>query len=87
MNETRKKVIDNSYKFINEFADKYKDEENNSIKEAIDAYYVDNDKDFDSATSFMTAAENHLLKKLLMLFILILVLIIVLVSKFKNYLE
>lgn len=65
MNETRKKVIDNSYKFINELADKYKDEENNSIKQAIDAYYVDNDKDFDSATSFMTAAEKSSFKEAL----------------------
>lgn len=65
MNETRKKVIDNSYKFINELADKYKDGENNSIKQAIDAYYVDNDKDFDSATSFMTASEKSSFKEAL----------------------
>lgn len=65
MNETRKKVIDNSYKFINELADKYEDGENNSIKQAIDAYYVDNDKDFDSATSFMTAAEKSSFKEAL----------------------
>lgn len=65
MNETRKKVIDNSYKFINELADKYNDGENNSIKQAIDAYYVDNDKDFDSATSFMTASEKSSFKEAL----------------------
>lgn len=65
MNETRKKVIDNSYKFINGLADKYKDGENNSIKQAIDAYYVDNDKDFDSATSFMTASEKSSFKEAL----------------------
>ena len=65
MNETRKKVIDKSYKLINELADKYKDEENNSIKQAVDAYYVDNDDDFDSATSFMTAAEKSSFKEAL----------------------
>lgn len=65
MNETRKKVIDNSYKLINELADKYKDEENNSIKQAVDAYYVDNDDDFDAATSFMTAAEKSSFKEAL----------------------
>lgn len=65
MNETRKKVIDNSYKFINGLADKYNDGENNSIKQAIDAYYVDNDKDFDSATSFMTASEKSYFKEAL----------------------
>nr|DAG97057.1 MAG TPA: hypothetical protein [Crassvirales sp.] len=65
MNETRKKVIDKSYKLINELADKYKDEENNSIKQAVDAYYVDNDNDFDSATSFMTAAEKSSFKEAL----------------------
>ena len=65
MNETRKKVIDNSYKLINELADKYKDEENNSIKQAVDAYYVDNNDDFDSATSFMTAAEKSSFKEAL----------------------
>ena len=65
MNETRKKVIDNSYKFINGLADKYNDGENNSIKQAIDAYYVDNDKDFDSATSFMTASEKSSFKEAL----------------------
>lgn len=65
MNETRKKVIDNSYKFINGLADKYNDGENNSIKQAIDAYYIDNDKDFDSATSFMTASEKSSFKEAL----------------------
>lgn len=65
MNETRKKVIDKSYKLINELADKYKDEENNSIKQAVDAYYVDNDDDFDSATSFMTTAEKSSFKEAL----------------------
>lgn len=65
MNETRKKVIDNSYKFINELADKYKDEENDYIKQAIDAYYVDNNKDFDYATSFMTASEKSSFKEAL----------------------
>lgn len=65
MNETRKKVIDKSYKLINELADKYKDEENNSIKQAVDAYYVDNNDDFDSATSFMTAAEKSSFKEAL----------------------
>lgn len=65
MNETRKKVIDKSYKLINELADKYKDEENNSIKQAVDAYYVDNNEDFDSATSFMTAAEKSSFKEAL----------------------
>ena len=65
MNETRKKVIDKSYKLINELADKYKDEENNSIKQAVDAYYVDNDDDFDSATSFMTVAEKSSFKEAL----------------------
>lgn len=65
MNETRKKVIDKSYKLINELANKYKDEENNSIKQAIDAYYVDNNDDFDSSTSFMTAAEKSSFKEAL----------------------
>lgn len=65
MNETRKKVIDNSYKLINELADKYKDEENSSIRQAVDAYYVDNDDDFDAATSFMTTSEKSSFKEAL----------------------
>lgn len=65
MNETRKKVIDNSYKLINELADKYNDEQNKSIQNAVDAYYVDNNDDFDAATSFMTTSEKSSFKEAL----------------------
>ena len=59
MNEARKKVIDTSYKYIDDLADKYKDEENGNIRAAINAYFNDEQNNFDDATSFMTNKERE----------------------------
>ena len=63
MNEARKKVIDTSYKYIDDLADKYKDEENGDIRAAVDAYFNDEQDNFDNATSFMTAKEKEAFKE------------------------
>lgn len=63
MNEARKKVIDTSYKYINDLADKYKDEENGNIRAAVDAYFNDEQNNFDDATSFMTNKEREAFKE------------------------
>ena len=63
MNEARKKVIDTSYKYINDLADKYKDEENGNIRAAVDAYFNDEQDNFDDATSFMTSKEREAFKE------------------------
>lgn len=63
MNEARKKVIDTSYKYINDLADKYKDEENGNIRAAVDAYFNDEQNNFDDATSFMTNKERESFKE------------------------
>lgn len=63
MNEARKKVIDTSYKYIDDLADKYKDEENGNIRAAVDAYFNDEQNNFDDATSFMTAKEKEAFKE------------------------
>lgn len=63
MNEARKKVIDTSYKYINDLADKYKDEENGNIRAAVDAYFNDEQDNFDDATSFMTNKEREAFKE------------------------
>uniref|UniRef100_A0AAU8MHF7 Uncharacterized protein n=1 Tax=Geladintestivirus 3 TaxID=3233135 RepID=A0AAU8MHF7_9CAUD len=63
MNEVRKKVIDTSYSYINDLADKYKDEENGNIRAAVDAYFNDEQDNFDDATSFMTAKERYALRE------------------------
>lgn len=63
MNETRKKVIDTSYSYINDLADKYKDEENGNIRAAVDAYFNDEQDNFDDATSFMTNKEREAFKE------------------------
>ena len=63
MNEVRKKVIDTSYSYINDLADKYKDEENGNIRAAVDAYFNDEQDDFDDATSFMTNKEKEAFKE------------------------
>lgn len=63
MNEARKKVIDTSYKYIDDLADKYKDEENGNIRAAVDAYFNDEQNKFDDATSFMTNKEREAFKE------------------------
>jgi hypothetical protein len=63
MNEARKKVIDTSYKYIDDLADKYKDEENGNIRAAVDAYFNDEQDNFDDATSFMTNKEREAFKE------------------------
>lgn len=63
MNEARKKVIDTSYKYIDDLADKYKDEENGNIRAAVDAYFSDEKNNFDDATSFMTNKEREAFKE------------------------
>lgn len=63
MNEARKKVIDTSYSYINDLADKYKDEENGNIRAAINAYFNDEQDNFDDATSFMTNKEREAFKE------------------------
>lgn len=63
MNEARKKVIDTSYKYIDDLADKYKDEENGNIRAAVDAYFNDDQNNFDDATSFMTNKEREAFKE------------------------
>lgn len=63
MNEARKKVIDTSYKYINDLVDKYKDEENGNIRAAVDAYFNDEQDNFDDATSFMTNKEREAFKE------------------------
>lgn len=63
MNEARKKVIDTSYKYIDDLADKYKDEENGNIRVAVDAYFNDEQNNFDDATSFMTNKEKEAFKE------------------------
>lgn len=63
MNEARKKVIDTSYKYIDDLADKYKDEENDNIRAAVDAYFNDEQDNFDDATSFMTNKEREAFKE------------------------
>ena len=63
MNEARKKVIDTSYKYIDDLADKYKDEENGNIRTAVDAYFNDEQDNFDDATSFMTNKEREAFKE------------------------
>lgn len=63
MNEARKKVIDTSYSYINDLADKYKDEENGNIRAAVDAYFNDEQDNFDDATSFMTNKEKEAFKE------------------------
>lgn len=63
MNEARKKVIDTSYKYINDLADKYKDEENGNIRAAVNAYFNDEQDNFDDATSFMTNKEREAFKE------------------------
>ncbi len=63
MNEARKKIIDTSYSYINDLADKYKDEENGNIRAAVNAYFNDEQDNFDDATSFMTAKEKEAFKE------------------------
>lgn len=63
MNEARKKVIDTSYKYIDDLADKYKDEENGNIRAAVNAYFNDEQNNFDDATSFMTNKEREAFKE------------------------
>lgn len=63
MNEARKKVIDTSYKYIDDLADKYKDEENGNIRAAVNAYFNDEQDNFDNATSFMTNKEREAFKE------------------------
>lgn len=63
MNEARKKVIDTSYKYIDDLADKYKDEENGNIRAAVNAYFNDEQDNFDDATSFMTNKEKEAFKE------------------------
>lgn len=63
MNEARKKVIDTSYKYIDDLADKYKDEENGNIRAAVNAYFNDEQYNFDDATSFMTNKEKEAFKE------------------------
>lgn len=63
MNEARKKIIDTSYKYIEDLADKYKDEENGNIRAAINAYFNDEQNNFDDATSFMTNKEREAFKE------------------------
>ena len=63
MNEARKKVIDTSYSYINDLADKYKDEENGNIRAAVDAYFNDEQNNFDDATFFMTNKEREAFKE------------------------
>lgn len=63
MNEARKKVIDTSYSYINDLADKYKDEENGNIRAAVNAYFNDEQDNFNDATSFMTAKEKEAFKE------------------------
>ena len=63
MNEARKKVIDTSYKYIDDLADKYKDEENGNIRAAVNAYFNDEQNNFDNATSFMTNKEREAFKE------------------------
>lgn len=63
MNEARKKVIDTSYKYIDDLADKYKDEENSNIRAAVDAYFNDEQDNFGDATSFMTNKEREAFKE------------------------
>ena len=63
MNEARKKVIDTSYSYINDLADKYKDEENGNIRAAVNAYFNDEQDNFDDATSFMTNKEKEAFKE------------------------
>ena len=63
MNEVRKKVIDTSYSYINDLADKYKDEENGNIRAAVDAYFNDEQDNFDDVTSFMTNKEKEAFKE------------------------
>lgn len=63
MNEARKKVIDTSYKYIDDLADKYKDEENGNIRAAVNAYFNDEQDNFDDATSFMTSKEKEAFKE------------------------
>ena len=63
MNEARKKVIDTSYKYIDDLADKYKDEENGNIRAAVNAYFNDEQDNFDDATFFMTNKEKEAFKE------------------------
>lgn len=63
MNEARKKVIDTSYKYIDDLADKYKDEENGNIRAAVNAYFNDEQDNFNDATSFMTNKEREAFKE------------------------
>lgn len=63
MNDARKKVIDTSYKYIDDLADKYKDEENGNIRAAVDAYFNDEQDNFDDATFFMTNKEREAFKE------------------------
>lgn len=63
MNEARKKVIDTSYKYIDDLADKYKDEENGNIRAAVNAYFNDEQDNFDDAISFMTNKEREAFKE------------------------
>lgn len=63
MNEARKKVIDTSYKYIDDLADKYKDEENGNIRAAVNAYFNDDQNDFNYATFFMTSKEKEAFKE------------------------
>ena len=63
MNEARKKVIDTSYKYIDDLADKYKDDENGNIRAAVNAYFNDEQNNFDDATSFMTNKEREAFKE------------------------
>lgn len=63
MNEARKKVVDTSYKYIDDLADKYKDENNGNIRAAVDAYFNDEQNNFDDATSFMTNKEKEAFKE------------------------
>lgn len=63
MNEARKKVIDTSYKYIDDLADKYEDEENGNIRAAVNAYFNDEQNNFDDATFFMTNKEREAFKE------------------------
>ena len=65
LNDARKEAIDNSYKTINELANKYDRTDSRVIRNAVGAYYNDDTEGFNEVTSELTDAERNSLREAL----------------------
>ena len=65
LNDARKEAIDNSYKTINELANKYDRTDARVIRNAVGAYYNDDTEGFNNVTSELTDAERNSLREAL----------------------